>query len=622
MALVSLESKLRQDANDSVNQSTSTLNESSTTLTYNSRLYQMHIDGRETQPFTTDFGRQISPSRFTRPFLPLANYYAQSSADTGIFGIRNDRLDSDNQPYVIRNIGERWNEDKFQIPDVPFGLSTVGSKLTPILLNQFGWVANRDVPTFTSRFNADVKRLSVFADKNSLYTENQKKLQGRNPFTSVTTIKYGQTKVDSGNKLIDGLVSATPLGEYFSLNPQVYNPDSVYSAPGVPGMMINRMGMTGINITDTIEDAVGIVANISLRALELAAPKAVNLVSRRIGDFAKEKFGTDKGSDILLDNLRIGKVKGSNQKTKTLRETLNTKFGKKDQTIVERANSIGDKLKKANAFRKEAGLLFANEKGAAGKAKLINLDPAAFEDVAADRVNLIPYGKDEYKGVGYEKLDWIPFKFFDVVGNKPIVFRAILSGITDTFNPEYSSERYVGRPDNVHVYQGTTREISFTFDVYPKSDAELITLWEKLNHLAGLTYPHYTAPDSTGGQAMISPYTKLTLGDMYRNAPGYISSLTYTVQDNGTWEVDFAKLPKYVQVSCTFVYIGDRLLEAGENAKHYDLPFVPDTVYQNKSAVFVDQVAGAVVDAAFSSEKSISDTMQKAFPNILGAAGK
>ena len=54
-------------------------------------------------------------------------------------------------------------------------------------------------------------------------------------------------------------------------------------------------------------------------------------------------------------------------------------------------------------------------------------------------------------------------------GGRHIVFRALLSGITDTFTPEYSPERYIGRPDNVYVYQGTTREITFTFDVYPKS---------------------------------------------------------------------------------------------------------------------------------------------------------
>ena len=51
-----------------------------------------------------------------------------------------------------------------------------------------------------------------------------------------------------------------------------------------------------------------------------------------------------------------------------------------------------------------------------------------------------------------------------------------------------------------------------------------------------------------------------------------ISSLSYTVQDSGTWETTFAKLPKYIQASVTFVYIGDRLPSSTQ--KHYELPWV------------------------------------------------
>ena len=217
--------------------------------------------------------------------------------------------------------------------------------------------------------------------------------------------------------------------------------------------------------------------------------------------------------------------------------------------------------------------------GAVSKNQATKLDPRAFEDVAVDRLNLIPYGSTKYKEDDYKALSLIPFKFADARKNRSIVFRAILSGITDTFSPEYSAERYVGRPDNVYVYQGTTREISFNFDVYPKSDAELVTLWEKLNYLAGLTYPHWTDKDNFGGKGMIAPFSKLTIGQMYDDAPGYISSLSYTVQDNTTWEVDFAKLPKYIQVSCTFIYIGNRLPSATQ--KHFDVPWVAEERYQS-----------------------------------------
>ena len=101
-------------------------------------------------------------------------------------------------------------------------------------------------------------------------------------------------------------------------------------------------------------------------------------------------------------------------------------------------------------------------------------------------------------------------------------------------------------------------------------------MWEKLNYLAGLTYPDW-APAAGGGKGMISPFSTLTIGQMYTNAPGYISSLTYTVQDNGTWETTFAKLPKYIQVGCTFVYVGDRL--PASTQKHFDLPWVAEEKY-------------------------------------------
>tara|TARA_Y100000593_G_scaffold90314_1_gene176468 strand:- start:927 stop:2792 length:1866 start_codon:yes stop_codon:yes gene_type:complete len=621
MALVSLESNLR--AMFEANFAGATLDnrpalDETPVLTYGSRLYNLHLQGRQTEPFITDFGRIISPSRFTRPFLPLADYHAQGLVDDGIFGFRNDGLTGDNQPYVIRGIGQRWGVENVQIPDtIP-----LKSKLSLALSNQFGAVSNREPSVFKDRFRADVLRLSKFADPNSLYTKNQEKLQKRNAFDSVTSIKFGSTKVDSGNKWLDPILSATPLGTYFSLHPQVYNPDSVYSVPGVSGMMINRMGMTAFEWAADTEDVIGIAENISQRALELAAPVAAKKVTESIGKALKDKFGTTKGSEILLDHMKIGKIDGANQKTKTLRESLNTKFGKKDQSLIERSDGIIKTVKAGNALRKEAGLLFAHEKAAAGKIKLRNLDPAAFEDLDVDRVNLIPYGKKEYKDKSYDQLDWIPFKFYDEVAKKHIVFRALLSGITDTFSPEYASERYIGRPDSVHVYQGTNREISFTFDVYPKSDSELPVLWTKLDKLSGLTYPHWTPPDASGGRGMISPYTKLTIGDMYKEAPGYISSLTYTVQDNGTWEVDFAKLPKYIQVACTFIYIGNRRLEAGENTKNYDVPFIPETIYETKAAAFVDNVANALVEGVFSKEKTFGDEMKKAYPDILGATGK
>ena len=41
----------------------------------------------------------------------------------------------------------------------------------------------------------------------------------------------------------------------------------------------------------------------------------------------------------------------------------------------------------------------------------------------------------------------------------PVTFRANLSAITDTLTVNYNPENYIGRPDAVHIYTGTDREI-------------------------------------------------------------------------------------------------------------------------------------------------------------------
>ena len=85
----------------------------------------------------------------------------------------------------------------------------------------------------------------------------------------------------------------------------------------------------------------------------------------------------------------------------------------------------------------------------------------------------------------------------------------------------------------------------------------------------GLCYPSYESTGAGGGLGMIAPFAKLTIGDMYKDTSGYISSLTYSVQDNGTYETVFAKLPKYIQANCSFTYIGDRLPSSTQ--KHYEV---------------------------------------------------
>ena len=185
-----------------------------------------------------------------------------------------------------------------------------------------------------------------------------------------------------------------------------------------------------------------------------------------------------------------------------------------------------------------------------------------------DKVNMIPYGEDytdKQTEAENKTSDFIKFKFKDVVNDKFIVFRAILSGISDSITPEWSGTRYIGRPDQVYVYNGAERKLSFSFDIYPKTKQELSVLWQKTNYLVGLCYPSFSS------NMMVAPFIELTIGDMFNRSPGFLDSLTVDVDDQSTWEIeDGLQLPKHVTCQCSFTYVGDVLQQT--IGKHYGVP--------------------------------------------------
>jgi hypothetical protein len=190
---------------------------------------------------------------------------------------------------------------------------------------------------------------------------------------------------------------------------------------------------------------------------------------------------------------------------------------------------------------------------------------------AVDKVNLHPYGSKQLGEHDYARglKDFIKFSFYDKVNKKYIIFRAILDGISDTITPDYSEEKYIGRPDKVYTYQGADRSVSFNFSIYPKTKQELPVLMEKLNYLVGLCYPSFT-PD----ERMVSPMIELSLGDMFDKTSGLLFGLTVTVEDQSTWEIaDGLQFPHFIKAACEFKYIGDNVLTT--KGKHYGLKWIP-----------------------------------------------
>lgn len=131
------------------------------------------------------------------------------------------------------------------------------------------------------------------------------------------------------------------------------------------------------------------------------------------------------------------------------------------------------------------------------------------------------------------KMDFIPLQI-KAIGGKAVNFRATITGLTENVTPSWESAKFVGNPFNYYTYSGIERSVSFNFTVFPMNLKELINNWNKIEYLTSLCYP-LAYVGSTG--YVQAPFLFLTLGDMYAKKPSFIESLTYTIPDNGTWEI-------------------------------------------------------------------------------------
>ena len=282
---------------------------------------------------------------------------------------------------------------------------------------------------------------------------------------------------------------------------------------------------------------------------------------------ALKKYKTLAYGDLGNDETKYGKQWAS------AGETVETGFQGKmtpadaQQVLDDRKGGSGKVWNMGNPGTPGVTQVYDPELGAAVKLKGAEIGSGYNTDLV-DKVNMHPYGKEDLPdGVD----DFIKFKFKDIVNNKFIIFRAALSGISEALSPEWSSERYIGRPDSVHVYQGVERSMSFEFMVVPHTRQELPILWEKMNYLVGLTYPTWKSIGPYN--RMEAPFINLTIGDMYNSVPGYLSSLSITVEDQATWEIeDGFQLPKALNVSCEFTHIGRHPLAS--QGKHYGLSWL------------------------------------------------
>ena len=159
-------------------------------------------------------------------------------------------------------------------------------------------------------------------------------------------------------------------------------------------------------------------------------------------------------------------------------------------------------------------------------------------------------------------------------------FRAFLDNMSDNYEANWNSIKYVGRGEPLYNYEGFGRTISLGFTVAAQSKAELIPMYKKLNYLASTLAPDYTAAGFMRGNLV-----RLTVGGYLYEQPGFITSLTYDIPDTSTWEIaidaeggsdgSVKELPHVIKVSgFSFTPIHTFLPEKPNNANNPNSKFI------------------------------------------------
>jgi hypothetical protein len=190
-----------------------------------------------------------------------------------------------------------------------------------------------------------------------------------------------------------------------------------------------------------------------------------------------------------------------------------------------------------------------------GGSKTVLTSDSAFE---GDMITALDIGGGEpYPG---SLKDFIKFFFEDgTQGTNIMAFRATLNGFTDSFSPGWDRIDIMGRPDGAYLYSSFERSVSFNFTVAATTRSEMIPMWRKLNYLST-----YTMPDIINNQKPSGPMIRFTIGDLFYRTPGFLTSLSYTIPDDATWDIaeDSAEqvskqLPMMMEVSVALTVIGD-----------------------------------------------------------------
>jgi hypothetical protein len=153
------------------------------------------------------------------------------------------------------------------------------------------------------------------------------------------------------------------------------------------------------------------------------------------------------------------------------------------------------------------------------------------------------YYKGNPEGGNNPYTDIIPF-YIAILNNdsqvdgpykKYMHFRAFIDSFSDSYDADWKTIEYMGRAEKFYKYNSFDRKISMAFTIVAQSREEITAMYDKLNFLASSLAPEYLDSYTSGYMAGNIAY--ITLGDYLHEQPGIITSLTFDIPEEATWEI-------------------------------------------------------------------------------------
>jgi hypothetical protein len=157
---------------------------------------------------------------------------------------------------------------------------------------------------------------------------------------------------------------------------------------------------------------------------------------------------------------------------------------------------------------------------------------------------------------------------------KKIYFQSIITSLSESFAPNWSQDDVFGRIHPIFVYSNVTRTINLEFIIIAKSRKNLPKVYQRANWLTKHTYP-VLEENNKFSDFKSGPFIKITIGQLYRDISGFISSIDVDWNFSQKWD-KFDELPHGVKVNMKFNVLEQELISNSQETNLYRIPAVSE----------------------------------------------